>query len=240
MSVNNRGSLQGVGAYLMGRKDRCKSGALLVSLLPLLVAIALLLPSGPSFAGEPFSQPNEIPPNAGYDGGYADDGFKVPNAVPPKGTYKGKDVEQPIEFPHYIHTKVNQINCMYCHTYARKSKVAGIPPVSKCMGCHLVIATDKPRIKKLTEYWEKRQAPPWKKVHDVPDFVHFTHEKHLKKFVFDNPGMPVEKVFEVCAFCHGEVKNMVVAEKKKPLNMGFCVRCHEANNGPHDCWKCHK
>ena len=210
MSVNNRGSLQGVGAYLMGRKDRCKSGALLVSLLPLLVAIALLLPSGPSFAGEPFSQPNEIPPNAGYDGGYADDGFKVPNAVPPKGTYKGKDVEQPIEFPHYIHTKVNQINCMYCHTYARKSKVAGIPPVSKCMGCHLVIATDKPRIKKLTEYWEKREAPPWKKVHDV------------------------------CAFCHGELKNMVVARKVKPLNMGFCVRCHEANNGPHDCWKCHK
>ena len=88
--------------------------------------------------------------------------------------------------------------------------------------------------------WEKGIAPPWKKVHDVPDFVHFTHEKHLKKFIFDNPGMPVEKAFEVCAFCHGEVKNMTVARKVKPLNMGFCVRCHEANNGPNDCWKCHK
>jgi hypothetical protein len=129
---------------------------------------------------------------------------------------------------------------MYCHTYARRSKVAGIPPLSKCMGCHSVIATDKPRIKKLTEYWEKGIAPPWKKVHDVPDFVHFTHEKHLKRFIFSNPGMKVEKAYEVCAFCHGQVKNMVVARKVKPLNMGFCVRCHEANNGPHDCWKCHK
>lgn len=164
----------------------------------------------------------------------------VPNAVPPEGTYDGEDVKQPIEFPHYIHADVNKINCMYCHTYARRSKVAGIPPTGKCMGCHSVIATDKPRIKKLTEYWEKHEPPPWKKVHDVPDFVHFTHEKHLRRFVFDNKGMKVENVSEVCAFCHGEVKKMTVAHKVKPLNMGFCRRCHEANNGPHDCWKCHK
>lgn len=164
----------------------------------------------------------------------------VPNAVPPKGEHVGKHVEQPIEFPHDIHVKVNKINCMYCHTYARRSKVAGIPPTSKCMGCHMIIATDKPRIKKLTEYWEKREPIKWKKVHDVPDFVHFTHEKHLKRFVFDNEGMSVDRVSEVCAFCHGDVKQMTVAEKVKPLTMGFCVRCHEANKGPFDCWKCHK
>ncbi|MGD8559648.1 MAG: cytochrome c3 family protein, partial [Gammaproteobacteria bacterium] len=61
--------------------------------------------------------------------------------IPPEGTYDGEDVKQPIEFPHNIHVKVNKINCMYCHTYARRSKVAGIPPTSKCMGCHKVIAT---------------------------------------------------------------------------------------------------
>ncbi len=165
---------------------------------------------------------------------------EVPNAVPPEGSYDGKHVPQPIEFPHDVHVKVNQINCMYCHTYARRSPVAGIPPTSKCMGCHSVIATDKPRIKKLVEYWEKNQPPPWKKVHDVPDFVHFTHEKHLRRFVFNNPGMDVADVKEVCAFCHGQVAEMTVARKVKPLNMGFCVRCHEANDGPHDCWKCHK
>jgi hypothetical protein len=164
----------------------------------------------------------------------------VPNAVPPEGSYSGKHVEQPIEFPHDIHVKENGINCLYCHSYARRSKVAGIPPLSKCMGCHLVIATDKPRIQQLTEYWEKREPPPWKKVHDVPDFVHFTHEKHLKRFVFDNEDLPIERVQEVCAFCHGDVKDMTVAEKVKPLTMGFCQRCHQANEGPFDCWKCHK
>lgn len=165
---------------------------------------------------------------------------EVPNAVPPSGSHNGDDVKQPIEFPHNIHTADNGINCMYCHTYARRSKVAGIPPTSKCMGCHSVIATDKPRIKQLTEYWEKKEPPQWKKVHDAPDFVHFTHEKHIKRFVFNNKGMQVENVNEVCAFCHGDLKGMTVANKKKPLTMGFCRQCHEDNDGPHDCWKCHK
>jgi len=159
--------------------------------------------------------------------------------IPPSGTHNGEDVKQPIEFPHDIHVKVNKINCMYCHTYARRSKVAGIPPTSKCMGCHKVIATDKERIKKLTQYWIDKKEPKWKKVHDVPDFVHFTHEKHLKKFVFDR-DYPVKNVKEVCAFCHGYLENMTVAKKVKPLNMGFCKNCHIDNGGPGDCWKCHK
>ncbi len=164
----------------------------------------------------------------------------VPDHInPPIGTHEGEDVEQPIEFPHNTHVKENKINCMYCHTYARRSKVAGIPPTSKCMGCHKIIATDKPRIQKLTEYWENKQSPEWKKVTDLPDYVHFTHEKHLRKFVFD-ADYPVEKVAEVCGLCHGNVGSMTVAEKTKPLNMGFCQRCHQANEGPGDCWKCHK
>ncbi|MCI0504626.1 MAG: cytochrome c family protein [Gammaproteobacteria bacterium] len=163
----------------------------------------------------------------------------APEIVPPGGSHNGENVEQPIEFPHNTHVKDNGINCMYCHTYARRSKVAGIPPTSKCMGCHKVIATDKPRIQKLTEYWEQKSPPPWKKVHDVPDFVHFTHEKHLKRFVFDQ-DFPVENVKEVCAFCHGDVENMTVAHKVKPLNMGWCKTCHINNGGPGDCWACHK
>ena len=158
---------------------------------------------------------------------------------PPIGTHSSEKVEQPIDFPHNTHVKVNKINCMYCHTYARRSNVAGIPPTSKCYGCHKVIATDKPRIAKLIEYWDKGESPPWKKVHDVPDYVHFSHQKHIKRFVFD-ADFPVEDVQQVCGLCHGEISEMTVAEKKKPLTMGFCQRCHKANDGPGDCWKCHK
>jgi len=135
---------------------------------------------------------------------------------------------QPIEFPHNIHTASvdndgNAINCLYCHSYARRSPVAGIPTLAKCMGCHRYVATDKERIKQLTQYWEQRKPIPWKKVHDLPDFVYFTHERHIQRFVF-TLGQPVQ---QVCGYCHGDIKTMTVAERKRPLTMGWCLKCHE-------------
>jgi hypothetical protein len=161
----------------------------------------------------------------------------------------GPVVEQPIEFPHNTHAGQMGIDCMYCHTYARRSAVSGIPRLDKCMGCHNLIETvkDKPRIKKLFEYWEKKQAIPWKKVHDLPDFVRFNHERHIQRFVFQQ-GRPTR---EACGFCHGDIASMTTARRVKALSMGWCVSCHEkdhvqsvadqkTSNGPSDCWQCHK
>ncbi len=161
----------------------------------------------------------------------------------------GDKIEQPIEFPHDVHAGKMGINCMYCHTYARRSAVSGIPPLQKCIGCHENIESvkDKPRIKKLFEYWETKQPIPWKKIHNLPDFVRFNHERHIQRFYFQQ-GQPVQ---EVCALCHGDVKTMTVDEKVTPLTMGWCVSCHEQDhkvdsasakttNGPNDCSYCHK
>ena len=106
---------------------------------------------------------------------------------------------------------------------------------------------DTPRIKKLFEYWEAKQPIPWKKIHDLPDFVRFNHERHIQRFYFQQ-GRPVE---EVCALCHGDMKSTTVAVRVKPLTMGWCVSCHEQDhrvnatsaattNGPNDCSYCHK
>ncbi len=166
----------------------------------------------------------------------------------------GPQIEQPIEFPHNRHAGDAkdggmQINCMYCHTYARRSMVAGIPPIQKCIGCHQNIESvkDKPRIKKLFEYWEAKKPIPWKKVHDLPDFVRFNHERHIQRFYFQQ-DRPYQ---EVCGYCHGDVKNMTVARRQKPLTMGWCADCHqkdhpvsvasaETGHGPNDCFTCHK
>jgi cytochrome c553 len=140
----------------------------------------------------------------------------------------GPAIEQPIEFPHNRHAKDMQINCMYCHTYARRDSVAGIPPLQKCIGCHQSIESvrETPRIKKLFEYWEAKKAIPWKKVHDLPDFVRFNHERHIKRFVFQQ-NRPVQ---EVCGACHGDVKEMTVARRQKSLAMGWCISCHEKDH----------
>lgn len=166
----------------------------------------------------------------------------------------GPQVEQPIEFPHDRHAGDAskggmEINCMYCHTYARRSMVAGIPPLRKCIGCHQSIESVKemPRIKKLFEYWEAKKAIPWKKVHDLPDFVRFNHERHIQRFVFQQER-PVQ---EACGYCHGDIKTMTVARRQKPLTMGWCASCHQkdhlvsaasskTSHGPNDCFTCHK
>jgi hypothetical protein len=142
-----------------------------------------------------------------------------------------------------------EIDCMYCHTYARRSAVSGIPRLNKCIGCHQSIESvkDKPRIKLLLDYWAKQQAIPWKKVHDEPDFVRFNHERHIQRFIFDQ-GRPTR---EVCGYCHGDVASMTTARRVKAISMGWCISCHEKDHkldavsdktghGPNDCWQCHK
>jgi hypothetical protein len=156
-----------------------------------------------------------------------------PQATPMTEDSLGPLVEQPIEFPHNRHAGDAdkggmQINCMYCHTYARRSAVAGIPPLQKCIGCHQSIESvrEAPRIKKLFEYWENKKAVPWKKVHDLPDFVRFNHERHIKRFI-EQQNRPFQ---EVCGYCHGNVKEMTVARRSKALSMGWCAGCHQKDH----------
>ncbi len=142
--------------------------------------------------------------------------------------FAGDKVEQPIEFPHDIHAGKMGINCMYCHTYARRSRVSGIPPLRKCINCHTYIPSvrNKPRIKKLFQYWEEKKPIPFMKVHDLPDFVRFPHMRHIQRFYFEL-HRPVK---EVCSYCHGDVENMTVDQKVKPLSMGWCISCHQKNH----------
>lgn len=143
--------------------------------------------------------------------------------------YPGTAPEQPIHFSHKIHAGDFEVPCMYCHVQARRSISAGVPSVSKCVGCHSQVATERPQIRKLMTFWENQQPIPWIKVHDLPDFVHFPHKRHV--------AAEVE-----CQTCHGPVEKMDVINREAPLKMGWCLECHkerEVENGL-DCWTCHK
>jgi len=136
---------------------------------------------------------------------------------------------QPIEFSHKIHAGENEIPCQYCHVYAARTPSAGVPSVEKCMGCHRSVATDKPEIIKVAQYFADQEPIPWIKVYDVPDFVHFTHKRHIQA------GLE-------CQECHGPVETMDRITRQQLLRMPWCVECHtkkEVENG-RDCWTCHK
>lgn len=143
--------------------------------------------------------------------------------------FPGTSPEQPINFSHRTHAGDFEIPCMYCHTQARRSASAGVPSVSKCVGCHSQVATERPQIRKLMAYWENREPIPWVKVHDLPDFVHFPHKRHVAA------GLE-------CQTCHGAVETMEVVRREAPVKMGLCLGCHKEREVEHglDCWTCHK
>jgi len=150
------------------------------------------------------------------------------------GVYTGYHPTQPIAFSHKIHAGDNAINCVYCHSGVEKSKTAGIPTVNVCMNCHKGISkgptTGTAEIAKIYEaagwdpdkgVYNKPQKPiEWVKVHNLPDFVFFSHQQHVV----------VGK--QECATCHGDLKKMTTAKQVSPLTMGWCIDCHRKTEVP--------
>jgi hypothetical protein len=134
---------------------------------------------------------------------------------------------QPIKFPHNKHIALG-IDCKFCHYYAEKSKYAGVPSVSTCLGCHRYVASvmNSPEVQKIFKYAEEGKPIPWVKVHDLPDFVRFTHKIHV------NRGID-------CKECHGDVAQMDTAQRVAPLTMGWCLDCHRKKNASTECFACH-
>jgi hypothetical protein len=139
---------------------------------------------------------------------------------------QGYSPAQPIAFPHPRHVKDLGMNCLYCHFAADKSPDPGLPAVGTCMGCHTIAAADRPEVKKIAAYWNKKQPIPWERIHKVPDYVQFPHMRHV------NAGV-------TCQTCHGPVQDMDQVYQYSSLNMGWCVNCHIENKARYDCSTCH-
>jgi len=88
------------------------------------------------------------------------------------------------------------------------------------------VRTQKDATKVLSTMWESKEPVVWTKVHDLPDFVRFSHRPHVQKGID-------------CAECHGNVKEMVTVQQAKSMQMGWCVECHQANQAPINCSTCH-
>jgi hypothetical protein len=139
-------------------------------------------------------------------------------------------VVQPIPFNHQAMVSLG-IDCLFCHTEARRSMAAGMPSVAKCMGCHKVVDTDSPAIQQVADYWQKQEPIPWVRVNRLPRFVYFSHQAHVVVGGLN------------CEQCHGDVAHMAEAVPVVRMNMGWCLKCHEQQaNAPQlvDCVVCHQ
>ena len=130
-------------------------------------------------------------------------------------TKQDEFVEQPLQFSHAHHVGGMGIDCRYCHTSVEKSTFAGIPPTKTCMNCHSQIHTNAPILEPVRASFRNDTPLNWIRVNDLPDFVYFNHQIHVKQGVG-------------CDTCHGPVDKMPLMYQAKPLLMEWCLSCHRA------------
>lgn len=137
-------------------------------------------------------------------------------------------LEQPIDFFHRLHSGERGIDCAFCHRTATTAAFAGMPSTQLCMRCHRVVVPYVPEIWKLRSYWEMEESIPWKRVYNLPGFIHFSHQAHLAGGRMD------------CEPCHGKVETMDRLRQEVPLTMGWCLDCHRKMEASTDCASCHR
>jgi hypothetical protein len=131
----------------------------------------------------------------------------------PYVTNQGIRPEQPVPFSHQHHVSGLGLQCQYCHTSVERSSFAGIPPTKTCINCHSEIWTKADYLEPVRASWRENRPLAWTRVHDLPDYVYFSHEIHINKGVG-------------CQSCHGPVDRMAYTYQNGSLQMEWCLNCH--------------
>ena len=116
--------------------------------------------------------------------------------------------------------------CENCHPISETGDKMRVPALSGCLQCHRAVLTESPAIQKLAALSKEPQPPSWAQVYRLPDFVFFSHRKHL------NAGAE-------CAVCHGPVQDRDTLWQEKEVSMVACVGCHKLRKASINCDLCH-
>jgi cytochrome c7-like protein len=131
----------------------------------------------------------------------------------PAGTGEAQPIQQPVIFDHRHHVQDDLMDCRYCHTTVDKAPSAGIPPTELCLNCHSQVWNKSKLLDTVRASWFSGRPIPWVRVHRLPGFVYFNHAIHVNKGVG-------------CFECHGRVDQMPAIQQVQPLQMGWCLDCH--------------
>lgn len=138
---------------------------------------------------------------------------------------------QPIQYNHNVHIEVVGLTCVDCHINVESMPKATIPNIEICEDCHSnEPLSDSPEEKKLIQYISEGKHVPWKQIYTVPDYVYFSHQRHVTIGDLE------------CSNCHGNVESMTKpapAPVWKPT-MDNCISCHKQRKVTYDCLACHR
>ncbi len=175
-------------------------------------------------------------------------GYWLVNGAVNEGRQQNYMPLQPLFYSHKVHAGINQINCLYCHAGAEKSRQAMIPSSNVCMNCHKQIDSysgdaDHPlktaegktingteQIQLLYKYagWDpakkdyKRDAAG--NILATP--IQWVKIHNMPDHVYFNHSQHVKVGQVQCQKCHGPVQDMDEVYQFSALSMGWCINCH--------------
>lgn len=167
------------------------------------------------------------------------------------GDHRGHEPVQPIDFSHRLHSGELNIQCLYCHSAAERSRHAGIPAASTCMNCHRFVTAKRASVRAEEELAKKEGRKPRPVV--APELQKLYRALGLNARFQRDPGQPLQtiqwaRIHRVpdfvyfdhrphvaagleCQKCHGPVETMERVRQEATLNMGWCVNCHRGRDG---------
>lgn len=179
-------------------------------------------------------------------------GYWLVNGAINEGRQQNYQPLQPLFYSHKVHAGINQVNCLYCHAGAEKSRQAMIPSSNVCMNCHkqinsysgeaehpLKTAEGKTingteQIQLLYKYagWD-----PAKKDYNrdaqgniLATPIQWVKIHNLPDHVYFNHSQHVKVGKVQCQRCHGNIEEMDEVFQFAPLSMGWCINCHRQTN----------
>ncbi len=175
-------------------------------------------------------------------------GYWLVNGAINEGRQQNYQPLQPLFYSHKVHAGINQVNCLYCHAGAEKSRQAMIPSANVCMNCHKQInsysgAAEHPlvnaegkhvdgtaEIQKLYKYagWDAANKKYILKANGEIDATPIKWAKihNLPDHVYFNHSQHVKVGQVQCQKCHGPVQEMDEVYQFSALSMGWCINCH--------------
>ena len=162
---------------------------------------------------------------------------------------------QPISFSHAVHAgETAGMTCEDCHAFRDDGRLAGLPGVEICAGCHQEAVGESAEEKRLVEeFVATGREIPWKIYARQPDHVHFPHATHVKL---------AELPCESCHGLHGKSGTLRPFERNRLTGysraiegssaarlfvaarqggkMSDCSDCHRARGVEESCLDCHK
>jgi hypothetical protein len=157
--------------------------------------------------------------------GFAAGAFVVNSAID-----RTEKVVQPIDFSHALHAGKYKVPCMACHQRVMMGARASIPNIEVCSACHSTPLKKTPGELLVYQYVSGHKQIPWYSIYHVPDYVEFSHRRHVAIAKLD------------CKLCHGDMASLDSPPTKQflQIKMQNCWNCHENHNVTTDCSHCHR